>query len=109
MRGDTHLFQLSNLFQHAHGDVRCARLYNNEFYFCIADVIRGVCEVGSERASEIWLFDIQKQMTDLPVDTLSEFTFHCSSVPVATFPALVQIVSNLKGKKAFNFRAIHPV
>ena len=110
MRGDTHLFQLSNLFQYAHGDVRCVRLYNplEDFFFCIADVIRGVCGVGSERASEIWRFHIKKQMTDLPVDTVSEYTFHRSPVPVATFHTLVKIVCNLVGKNAIHFRAIHP-
>ena len=110
MRGDTHLFQLSNLFQYAHGDVRCVRLYNplEDFFFCIADVIRGVSGVGSERASEIWRFHIKKQMTDLPVDTVSEYTFHRSAVPVATFLTLVKIVCNLVGKNAVNFRALHP-
>ena len=55
-RGYSHLFQLSNLFRYAHGDVRCVKLPQprDDFYYCISDVVRCVCEVGAERATEIW-------------------------------------------------------
>lgn len=108
-RGDSHLFQLSNLFRYAHGDVRCVRLQHpiDDFYYCISDVLRCVCDVGSERATEIWktLPDVFKNA--LPVGSVAEFTFHRSAVPVATYQTLKKIIGEIKGHKAHNFRTIH--
>lgn len=108
-RGDSHLFQLSNLFRYAHGDVRCVKLQQplDEFYYCISDVIRIVCEVGSERATEIWKTLPDSLKSALPAGSIAEFIFHRSAVPVATYTALKQIIGEIKGSKADNFRAIH--
>lgn len=109
-RGDSHLFQLSNLFRYAHGDVRCVKLQHprDDFYYCIADVLRCVCEVGAERATEIWKTLPDKMKQELQGGSVTEFNFHRTAIPVATYNALKKIISEVRGHKADRFRMLHP-
>lgn len=111
---------MSNLFPNAPGNVRSVFLHHTHSgetvsketcFYCIADVIRNVCEVGQERASEIWRFDTSDAFKDA-IQTctkdhcyaLDQFVFHRSPVPVATLASILAIVKNLRGKKANGFQ-----
>lgn len=117
------LVPMSNLFPGAAGSVRSVFLPHvhaegssptEMCFYCIADVIRNVCEVGQERASEIWRFDTSdafknslQTCTFAHCYALGQFIFHRSSVPVANLASILAIVNKLRGKKAAAFKISH--